>query len=237
MQIKILFDDIALNNRYLTGWGFSCLIDNSILFDTGENEDCLFANMKKMNVDILKIKAVVISHDHWDHTRGLWGLLRKNKDIVVYSCPGFDGSFRKNVEMLNAKIIESKKSHQIIKNIYTTGQIYARYKDSYTPEQALVIKTARGVGIITGCSHPGIIRILDKVKSQFPRENIYIVIGGFHLLQDTTASIRKIVSGFKKRGVKKVGPAHCAGRDASLLFKEAYKKDFVDIKAGQIIEV
>ena len=36
MQIKVLFDSVVLDNKFLTGWGVSYLIDDKILFDTGE---------------------------------------------------------------------------------------------------------------------------------------------------------------------------------------------------------
>lgn len=46
MQIKILFDSVALDDRFLSGWGVSYLIDNKILFDTGEKSSSLFRNIK-----------------------------------------------------------------------------------------------------------------------------------------------------------------------------------------------
>ena len=237
MKIKILLDSAALNNKFSIGWGFSCLIDNCILFDTGESEEYLFNNMEKMNVSIADIKAVVISHDHWDHTGGLLGLLRRKSDIVVYACPGFGNSFSKNVGMLKANIMENKNFYQIRKNIYTTGRMPSRYKGSNMPEQALVIKTSNGISVITGCSHPGIIKMLDKIKHRFPKEKVYLVLGGFHLLESSDLSIRKIADDFKKRRVKKIGPAHCTGKNATSLFKEKYKNNFIEVKAGQTIDI
>ncbi|MDI6703959.1 MAG: hypothetical protein QME40_04755 [bacterium] len=38
MEIKIPFDSISLDKRFLTGWGVSYLIDKRILFDTGEKD-------------------------------------------------------------------------------------------------------------------------------------------------------------------------------------------------------
>ena len=72
MQIKVLFDKDALNKTLYAGWGVSFLIGESILFDTGENGEWLIHNIKQLKVDLNKLQAAVISHDHWDHTRGLW---------------------------------------------------------------------------------------------------------------------------------------------------------------------
>ena len=47
----------------------------------------LYRALKKLaqiNVDIGKIKAVVISHDHWNHFGGLWELLEQRMRPDVY---------------------------------------------------------------------------------------------------------------------------------------------------------
>jgi len=82
MQIKVLFNKDALNKKFHTGWG-SFLIGEKILFDTGERGDWLLENIESLKVDIDKIEVIVISHDHWDHTGGLWVLLEK-KRFKVY---------------------------------------------------------------------------------------------------------------------------------------------------------
>ncbi|MFA5101478.1 MAG: MBL fold metallo-hydrolase, partial [Candidatus Omnitrophota bacterium] len=76
MNIKVLYDKNTTNKKLHTGWGVSFLIDDTILFDTGEKGESLLENMRSLGVDINKIEAVVLSHDHWDHTGGLWDLLK-----------------------------------------------------------------------------------------------------------------------------------------------------------------
>ena len=62
MQIKILFDSNRLSKEFSVGWGFSCLVGEKILFDTGKSAESLLLNMKYINVDFSRQEAVVIYH-------------------------------------------------------------------------------------------------------------------------------------------------------------------------------
>lgn len=237
MEIKILFDRETINKSLYRGWGVSFLIDERILFDTGENGRWLLKNIKNLKVDIDKIIAVIISHDHWDHTGGLWKLLEKREELKVYACPNFSLNFKKKVGRLRGKLIETEKVTEISERIFVTGEIAGEYKGKYMPEQALIVRTEKGLTIITGCSHPGIIKIVEKVKKDFPDMKIHLVFGGFHLINKSDQEVRLIAEKLKEMGIERVGPTHCSGYDAEMIFKEIYKDNFVFIKTGQILEI
>ena len=55
----------------------------------------------------------------------------------------------------------------------TTVMTAGKYKGEYMPEQALVVKTNKGISVITGCAHPGIIKMLNTVQRNFQKEDIY----------------------------------------------------------------
>jgi 7,8-dihydropterin-6-yl-methyl-4-(beta-D-ribofuranosyl)aminobenzene 5'-phosphate synthase len=95
----------------------------------------------------------------------------------------------------------------------------------------------KGLLVLTGCSHPGIINILGKVKENFPDKNIFSVIGGFHLLDKKGSEIEFVADEFKKMEIKKVGLTHCSGRLAEEIFKKHYGEDFIKIKYKQMIEI
>jgi len=237
MEAKILFDDETINKRLRTGWGLSFLIDQKILFDTGEDGHLLLENMRDLKVNIDRITAVVISHDHWDHTRGLWEILKNKEGLKVYACPGFSPEFKKEVRRLKGEIIESEKVTKITEDIFVTGEIAGEYKGKYIPEQALVIKTDKGLTIITGCAHPGIIEIVKQIKKDLGNMKVGFVFGGFHLVDKYRPEIRSIAEELKEMGVKKVGPTHCSGYDAQLIFEEVYEDEFVSIKTGMKFEI
>jgi 7,8-dihydropterin-6-yl-methyl-4-(beta-D-ribofuranosyl)aminobenzene 5'-phosphate synthase len=130
-----------------------------------------------------------------------------------------------------AKLIEVKNEQKVFENVYTTGLI-----KNNPDEQSLVIKTEKGLVIITGCAHPGIVNIIKKAK-ELAKENVYLVLGGFHLFGADDAEIEKIIGNFRDLGVKKVAPCHCTGDKAISLFEKEYKENFVKVGVGKIIEV
>jgi 7,8-dihydropterin-6-yl-methyl-4-(beta-D-ribofuranosyl)aminobenzene 5'-phosphate synthase len=236
MKIKILFDATSLDKRFHTGWGVSFLINDKILFDTGEKGPWLVDNMNNLGVDATGIKAVVISHDHWDHQGGLWAILERNPKLNVYACPGFGKRFKSKVESYGNRLIEVYRFTKICENIYTTGEIEGRYAFKYMPEQALVLKTPNGLTILTGCAHPGIIKMIEDIKRNIAGK-IFLILGGFHLMDKDKKTAQSIVDKFKRFRVKKAAPTHCTGKKAIDIFREKYRDDFIKVQVGETIEV
>ncbi len=237
MEIKVLYDNRTMKKDVLAGWGFSCLVAGSVLFDTGEDSESLLHNMSEMGVDVSCVKDIVISHDHLDHMGGVEGILKGSKAVKVYGCPGFSGEFKEKVKILQGSLVEPGKIVEIRNNIFVTSPIVGEYKGKGIEEQALVIRTLNGMTIVTGCAHPGIIEIVERVKESFAGEKIYCVLGGFHLKDKTEEEIRKVTERLNELGVEKVGPAHCSGENGIGVFKEKLTEKFIKIEAGKVLEV
>ena len=237
MDVKILFNSAGLSDDLSIGWGLSFLIDNRIIFDTGEKGGLLDNNINKLNVDPSLIEAVVISHDHWDHTGGLWGIIEQRPKINVYGCPGFGSDFRRKISEFSSKYFESDNFTLITTGIYSTGEIIGIYKGNKISEQSLIIKTEKGFSVITGCAHPGIIEILERIKSQLSIKDFYAVFGGFHLKDHSTKEVKRIVERFTKLKIQRVGATHCSGTNAENFFREAYKDNFLSMNVGDTITI
>ncbi|MCK5394038.1 MAG: MBL fold metallo-hydrolase, partial [Candidatus Omnitrophica bacterium] len=192
-------------------------------------------NMNLLGVDINKIEKIVISHNHWDHLGGLWELLKINKNIEIFACLDFLDEFKDKIEAYDFKLISS--SQKIIEGVYTTGDINIETKDSSFREQALVIKTEKGISVICACSHDGILKFICKVKEMFVNERIYSLIGGYHLIDMDKRTINYVIEEIKQAGVENVGPSHCTGFEAISLLKANYTNNFFEIKVGVELEL
>jgi len=234
MTITVVYDNNPYKECLETAWGFSALVtgtEKSILFDTGGDGSLLLDNMEKLAIEPGKIDIVVLSHSHGDHTGGLDSFLEKNSDVTIYLPKSFPKKFKDNVLSFRLKIVEVEQSLKICENVYSTGQLGILIK-----EQSLIIQTPKGLIVITGCAHPGIVKIVNTAKDLL-KGDILLVIGGFHLEWATKGKIKKIISAFEKLGVWYVGPAHCSGDKGRSLFEKHFGENYTNIGAGKVVTV
>ncbi len=229
MEIKLLTEASNLFEKIFIGWGLSFLVDNDVIFDTFNQPLMVKRGLDRNNIDIKKLKYAVISHDHWDHTGGLWFILKHNPEISVYVCKNVSDKLKEDIGKTGRTLIEVEEFRKIKENIFTTGEITGEYKGEPIYEQAMVVKNETGLTVVTGCSHPGILKILEKVRERFA-EDIELLIGGLHLLDKEEKEIQNIILKLKEIGVKKVAPCHCTGKKAVNLLKEEFKENFYKIK-------
>ncbi|MFN2298745.1 MAG: MBL fold metallo-hydrolase [Anaerolineales bacterium] len=234
LVITMLYNNIPYDQRLQTDWGFSALVEweeTVLLFDTGGNGAILMNNMRLMEVDPERIRYVVLSHIHTDHTGGLPAFL--NSVVArppVYLLPGFGASYIQSVRA-RTEVVETSPGLEIAPGILTTGNA-----GGSVPEQALIVRTNRGLVVITGCAHPGIVRIVE-LSVELTGDEVYLVMGGFHLMNHSTAQISAILQDFRRLGVQNAAPSHCTGDRAISMFAEEYGDHYLPTGAGSILQL
>jgi 7,8-dihydropterin-6-yl-methyl-4-(beta-D-ribofuranosyl)aminobenzene 5'-phosphate synthase len=230
--IKIIYDNCKENPELQEGWGFSALIETGqrkLLFDTGNDRNAFFSNTEKMGIDCNGISDVIFSHKHDDHIAGceeILGKLRTN--CRVYLPKGFPiDKVPRHLQIQTVKDLV-----EVDKDIYCMslkGGVFLY-------EQSLILQTEKGLVIITGCAHPGIINIIEKAKEKLNKP-IHLVLGGFHLFKKSGNFVEKIVNKAQSLQVENVAPCHCSGNQAIQAFQEAYKDHFYKIGTGSVISI
>lgn len=232
LRIKVVYDNYVFDEECGSDWGFACVItgtEETILFDTGGKGELLLGNLKRMGVRPADVKLIVISHNHGDHTGGLLPFLKENRNVSVFLPNKTPGGFVKDVGDLAAKATVVSQPVTICKGAVVLGPMGDRII-----EQSLVIDTEKGLVIVTGCSHPGIEVIAERAKEELNR-NIYMIVGGTHLLRHSDEDLQDVVDKLKELGVQKVAPTHCSGDKAIAKFKDSFGEGFIQMGVGRVI--
>lgn len=226
MDIKILAEGSTKLDKFFYNFGLSFLIDNKVLFDTFGRGDILLKNIKRMKIDVSKIEKIVISHLHWDHINGLLKICELNQKVEVFLPQNLDNDLKAKLEDLHIKLnFDRDADIEILPNIYKTKSLEFAYDSVNMREQFLVIKNNGKISILTGCSHPGIIKFLEHVKSNFI-EPIDLIIGGFHLGNADDVEIKNVLADMKNFEFERIAPIHCTGKKAKNMIKNVFDDKF-----------
>ena len=235
ISITIVYDNVRYDPNLTSEWGFGCVIQTEndiLLFDTGNKGMVLLDNMAKLNIDPNSIQSVVISHNHWDHEGGLKDFLPVNSKVTVFIPNSSPSELEQEIQSKGSRAVRIDTFTEINEILFLAGELKGNI-----PEQSLVLQSPKGLVIITGCAHPGIVRIIEHIKSLFPNEPIYMAMGGFHLKSESVQNIEEIVETIQKCGVQKITPSHCTGEAAIEVFRKQFGEDFIKSGVGRRIVI
>jgi 7,8-dihydropterin-6-yl-methyl-4-(beta-D-ribofuranosyl)aminobenzene 5'-phosphate synthase len=151
LKITVLSTMLVGDYPGLGEWGFSALVEadgHRILLDTGAHPETVLQNARDLNVDLSDVKEVILTHNHWDHVRGLMTLrremMKKNPEAlsvahvgrgIFYSRPSPKGenndmiAIRKDYEASGGKFIEHSEGVEIFPGAWLTGPVPRKYPE------------------------------------------------------------------------------------------------------------
>lgn len=148
----------------------------------------------------------------------------------------------------------SKNFREVAPGIHLTGEVprvtgfetgdqglycdcSGRESDNTPDDQSLVVEAEKGLVLILGCCHAGLVNTLEHVARVTSRRDIYAVIGGTHLGFCDQNQIDKTIEAVRMMGIKKLAAGHCTGFAASARLFRELPKEFQVAMVGYTLEV
>ncbi len=161
---------------------------------------------------------------------------------------------RRVLEQMGISIQLDKDSVSIAPGIITTGEIAlendfeaiepgfhlkngADYPpDTLADDRALILDTAKGLVVLLGCSHRGVVNTLSHVTRITGRKNIHAILGGLHLGKASDEKLAKMVDHLRAFGLERIGLGHCTGPKAFVALSNAFKEKVFLNTVGSVME-
>ena len=155
-------------------------------------------------------------------------------------------------QAVGAKLVLSEDPYKLAPGCWTTGYISRtsfeesgrsrklRYRsssdffpDDLEDDQAIVINVeGKGLIVLSGCAHSGIVNTVNHAKDLFKIDSIYAVIGGFHLARATDDEIDQTIDFIQNIEARLVIPSHCTGFRAISRFAQEIPDEFIEGVVG-----
>ena len=263
MKIKCLIDNSTQRPDFWAEHGLSLYIEacgKKILFDTGASE-AFEDNAVKFGVDLKEIDFCVLSHGHYDHANGLMKFTEENETAPIYmnehafephiAKSGKDIGLKKELEgdkriVLAGDYLKITEGLELYScndrdrihtvpygglDVIKNGE---QMPDDFIHEQYLMITEGERKILISGCSHKGILNIMEWLNPD-------ILVGGFHfmgvesngfgesMLKDAAAELLSYNTVYYT--------GHCTGLDQYCYLKQIMGDKVHYLAAGQMIEI
>lgn len=93
-------------------------------------------------------------------------------------------------------------------------------EDTIPEDQSVVLETDRGLVLVSGCGHAGVVNTVQFARSTLRNAPLCAALGGFHLLALDDEKLAWTAASLKHAGLKQFVGAHCTGIEAVFRMRE-----------------
>lgn len=258
--VTILMDNQAVPGL-VSEWGFAAAIrqDGRLwLWDTGQSAAFL-ANAALLGIAPQEADGLALSHGHYDHTGGLTALLDAGYHGPVFAHPDFVRQrfniTRTPIRSIGIPCVAPQftavkqtcaltKSMTMVTGIprlpgnfqATKGFFYDKegnIPDPVEDDAFLVLDTLRGIVVLLGCCHSGLMNSLLCMKDRLGIDTVHSIIGGLHLFNADRKALEETVEACRMFRIHQLVPGHCTGPDAPAQMQAMLENcETIPMKAG-----
>jgi 7,8-dihydropterin-6-yl-methyl-4-(beta-D-ribofuranosyl)aminobenzene 5'-phosphate synthase len=164
---------------------------------------------------------------------------------IFYSRPDGHGgeanttiAVRREYEAIGGTIIEHAKPGELFPGVWLTGPVPRVYpernwsvtgkvatpgglvEDTIPEDQSLIFDTERGLVVLAGCGHSGIINTIEYARHAVRPAPVHAAVGGFHLYTADDAKLEWTAGKLHEFGLENMIGAHCTGLHSVYYFRD-----------------
>ncbi|BDV41435.1 MBL fold metallo-hydrolase [Geotalea uraniireducens] len=109
--------------------------------------------------------------------------------------------------------------------------------DPISDDQSLVLRSERGLVLLLGCCHAGVVNTIEWAQKMTGIDEVYAVIGGTHLGFCSQAQLDETIAALRRFGVRKILGSHCTGFYAAARLAHEFPGVFHPAYVGYTLEV
>jgi len=159
------------------------------------------------------------------------------------------------LESLGANFILNTIFTEVEKGIFLTGEVPRKtgfekpdprlfteihgktVQDTFPDDQSLILDNEKGLILILGCAHSGMINIIHHVMDKTGKETFYAILGGTHLDFLTPEQLEESITFLKEMKIEKIGVSHCTGMRAACRLHQEFGDRFSYGCVGSVLEI
>jgi len=203
--------------------------------------------------EVLKLKGKVDVHAHPHVFLDRIAVLKEeDREIKRFIGIHYKKSY---LESLGAHFVFNTDFTEAEKGLFLTGEVPrqtnfekadprlfsemdgAMTHDLFLDDQSLILDTEKGIVLILGCAHSGMINIIHHVINKMRKEKFHAILGGTHLDFLTPEQLEESIKSLKRMEIGKIGVSHCTGMRAAFRLQQEFGDRFFYGCVGSVLEV
>jgi len=162
---------------------------------------------------------------------------------------------KRYLESLGAHFVLNTEFTEVEEGIFLTGEVPRKTsfekpdprlfsltdekltRDIFLDDQSLILESDRGLILILGCAHSGMINIINHVINKMGKDKFFAILGGTHLDFLSPEQLEESMKALKMMKIEKIGVSHCTGMRAAFRLHQEFEERFFYGCVGSVFEV